>query len=253
VTFFNGYTSRLEVPQHQVFPLPSGLDFAQGAAFPAVYLTAYFALHLLAHPRRGDRVLVHSAAGGVGGALVQLAKLAGCEVTGVVGSSHKVDVARALGCDHVIDKSTEDLWGRAAQISERGFDVVLDANGVSTLQKSYDHTRPAGKLVIYGFAAMMPKQGGRPNYLKLAYDYVRTPRFNPLDLTNHSKSVMAFNLSYLFDRTDLLDEAMPALVGWLNDGSLKPPAITEYALEDVARAHADIESGKTTGKLVLVP
>lgn len=90
VTLFGGYASVVSVPRHQVFALPESLDFEQGAALPAVFLTAHFALRFLAHPRRGDRVLVHSAAGGVGGNLVQLAKLAGCEVTGVVGDRKSV-------------------------------------------------------------------------------------------------------------------------------------------------------------------
>ncbi|MEZ4440022.1 MAG: medium chain dehydrogenase/reductase family protein [Polyangiaceae bacterium] len=253
VTLFDGYATRVTVPSHQVFALPEGMSFVQGAAFPVVFLTAYFALHVLAHPRRGDRVLVHSAAGGVGGALVQLLRRAECEVTGVVGGSHKVAAAEELGCDHVIDKSSEDLWARAEAISERGFDVVLDANGVATLGESYAHLRPAGKLVIYGFATMMPKKGGRPNYLKLAVDYLRTPRYNPLDLTNDSKSILAFNLSYLFDRSDILDEAMRDLSAWLAEGVITPPTATTYRFEDVAKAHADIESGRTIGKLVLEP
>jgi NADPH:quinone reductase-like Zn-dependent oxidoreductase len=253
VTQFGGYASVLAVPRHQVFALPSALDFPQAAGIPAVYLTSYFALMFLAHPRRGDRVLVHSAAGGVGSTLVAMAKHLGCEVTGVVGSPHKVEVARALGCDHVIDKSSEDLWRRAERISPRGYDVILDANGVSTLKGSYAHLRPAGKLVIYGFAAMLPKTGGKPRYAKLALDYLRTPRFDPLDLTHQSKSVLAFNLSYLFDRTDILDEGVAQVMAWIRDGHVPPPAVTTYALDDVARAHRDLESGQTTGKLVLVP
>jgi len=253
VTLFDGYATEVTVPRAQVFALPAALGFDAGAAIPAVYLTAYFALHHLAHPRKGDRVLVHSAAGGVGSCLVQLAKLAGCEVVGVVGSAHKVEAARALGCDHVIDKSSEDLWARARSLSDRGYDVVLDANGVETLKQSYVHTRPAGKLVVYGFATMMPKTGGRPNYLKLAADYLRTPRFNPLDMTNDSKSVLAFNLSYLFDRTDILEEGMAAIMGWLAAGAITPPVVTRYPFDRVADAHRDIESGKTVGKLVLIP
>jgi NADPH:quinone reductase-like Zn-dependent oxidoreductase len=253
VTLFGGYASVVAAPRHQVFALPEGLSFEQGASLPAVFLTAYFALHFLAHPRTGDRVLIHSAAGGVGGNLVQLAKLAGCEVTGVVGSSHKVEVAHGLGCDHVIDKATEDLWARAKEISSRGFDVILDANGVGTLRGSYDHLRPAGKLVVYGFATMMPKTGGRPNYPKLAVDWLRTPRFNPIDLTNDSKSILAFNLSYLFDRSDILAAGMDELHTLLADGRLAPPAVTTYPLDEVGRAHKDIESGRTVGKLVLIP
>jgi len=253
VTLFGGYASALNVPRHQVFELPDALDFVQGAAMPAVFFTAWFALHHLAHPRRGDRVLVHSAAGGVGTSLVQLAKLAGCEVTGVVGGTHKVETARKLGCDHVIDKSSEDLWARAEAIAPKGFDVVLDANGVATLKQSYTHTRPAGKLVVYGFATMMPKTGGKPSYVKLAIDYLRTPRFNPLDMTNDSRSVLAFNLSFLFERTDLLEDGMADLQAWLAAGKFVPPPTTTYPLDQVADAHRAIESGKTIGKLVLVP
>lgn len=250
---FGGYASAVVAPRHQVFRLPDGVDFEAGAGIPAVYLTGWFALHYLAHPRAGDRVLVHSAAGGVGSTLVQLAKRAGCEVTGVVGRTQKVKIAKALGCDHVIDKSKEDLWARAEEISDRGFDIILDANGVATLKGSYDHLRPAGKLVVYGFATMMPKTGGRPNYLKLAVDYLRTPRYNPLNLTNDSKSVLAFNLSYLFDRTDLLAAAMEDILGWIEAGDIQPPATKSYPLEKVADAHRHIESGKSTGKLILIP
>ncbi len=251
VTLFDGYSSTLNVPRKQVFALPEGLSFVEGASLPAVFMTGWFALHFLAHPRKGDRALVHSAAGGVGGTLVQLLKRQGCEVVGVVGGSHKVETARELGCDHVIDKSTEDLWHRAEAISPRGYDLVLDANGVATLKQSYEHLRPAGKLVVYGFATMMPKTGGRPNYLKLAVDYLRTPRFNPLQLTNDNKSVLAFNLSYLFDRTDLLNEAMGQLLGWLEAGRLRPPPVETFALERVAEAHRALESGETVGKLAL--
>lgn len=253
VTLFHGYATQVRVARRYAFPIPKGLSFEQAAGFPSVFLTAYFALHELAHPRPGAKVLVHSAAGGVGGSLVQLAKRAGCEVTGVVGSSHKVDRVKEHGADHVIDKSTQNLWQEAERVAPEGFDVVCDANGVATLSQSYEHLRRAGKLVVYGFHTMMPRKGGKPNWLKLASDYIRTPRFNPLNLTMDSKSVLAFNLSYLYDRTDILDAAMGDLLSWLHDGSITAPPVTTYALDDVAQAHRDIESGQTIGKLILVP
>lgn len=253
VTRFGGYTSRLVVPRHQAWPVPEGLALPEAAGLPAVFGTAWFALHFLAHPRPGDRVLVHSAAGGVGGSAVQLARAAGCEVVGVVGAPHKVAVARGLGCHHVIDKSSEPLWPRAEDISGRGYDVVLDANGVSTLADSYAHLRPAGKLVVYGFASMLPRTGGRPRWLKLAWDWLRTPRFSPLELTTSSRSVLAFNLSYLFDRTELMAEAMGLLSEMVADGRFRPLATTACPFDEVARAHRDLESGQTVGKLVLIP
>lgn len=253
VTRFDGYATQVVLPQHQVFPRPAGVDAAHAAGFPGVFLTAHFALIELCRLRPGMKVLVHSAAGGVGGALTQIAKLHGCDVIGVVGSSHKRDAARAHGASEVIDKSTEDLWARAERLAPEGFDVVLDANGVETLAESFRHVRPAGRLVIYGFHTMMPKSGGKPSYGKLAVDWLRTPRFNPLDLTEQNKSVMAFNLSYLFDRPELLTEGMRDLLSWLEAGKIHPHAVRTFPLSEVRKAHELIESGTTVGKLVLLP
>ena len=253
VTLFFGYASQVCVAREKVFALPAGLSFAQAAGIPAVYLTAYYGLIELARPRAGQKVLVHSAAGGVGGALVQLAKVAGCEVTAVVGGAHKVETARQHGADHVIDKSSEPLWPAAERYAPGGYDVIADANGVDTLKDSYAHLRTPGKLIVYGFHTMMPKQGGKPNWLKLAWGWLRTPRFNPLDMTQTSKSILAFNLSYMFEEQWLLEEAMGHITRWLAEGQLRPPPVTTYPLERVADAQRDLESGRTVGKLVLVP
>ncbi len=251
LTLFNGYASALVVPRAQVFAIPRGVDSAQAAGIPTVFLTAWFALHELAHVRKGERVLIHSAAGGVGTAAVQLASHAGARVTAVVGAAHKRKLPKELGAHQVIDKSGEDLWRAAERIAPEGYDVILDANGVSTLGGSYGHLAPLGRLVVYGFHSMMPKVGGRPNYLKLARDYLRTPRFNPLKLTADNRSVLAFNLSFVSRRTDLLVPAMENILRGFSEGWLKPPPVKRYPLAEVARAHADLESGQTIGKLVL--
>jgi NADPH:quinone reductase-like Zn-dependent oxidoreductase len=251
VTRFGGYASRVVIPRHQVFALPERLTIEQAAGFPAVFMTAYFALHELLRLRPGMTVLVHSAAGGVGGALLQLGKIAGCRMVGVVGASHKVDIAKLLGATAVVDKSREPLWRAAERLAPEGYDVILDANGVETLRQSSRHLAPAGKLVVYGFHTMLPRQGGRPNYAKLALDFLRTPRFNPLDLCNDNKSVLAFNLSYLFHRTDILREGMERLMGWVDEGRIQAPPVQTFPLERVAEAHRALESGSTVGKLVL--
>lgn len=251
LTLFNGYSTAVCVPRQQVFPIPAGLDTAQAAAIPTVFLTAWFALHELAHLRPGEHVLVHSAAGGVGSAAVQLAVHAGARVTAVVGSGHKRELPRQLGAHHVVDKSAQDLWPAAEQAAPSGFDVVLDANGVSTLRGSYAHLAPLGRLVVYGFHSMLPREGGRPNWLKLARDWLRTPRFNPLALTTDNRSVLAFNLSFVSQRADLLVPAMERILAGFREGWLRSPPVTRYPLAGVARAHADLESGQTTGKLVL--
>ncbi|NVI98774.1 zinc-binding dehydrogenase, partial [Myxococcus sp. AM009] len=170
-----------------------------------------------------------------------------------VGGTHKVETALAQGAAVVIDKSREALWAAAERAAPRGYDVVLDANGPSTLRDSYKHLASPGKLVIYGFHSMLPRTGGRPNYAKLAWDWLRTPRFDPLTLTNDNTSVLAFNLSYLFEQRAVLEESMARLLGWLEEGKLVPPPVKSYPLDAVADAHRALESGGTVGKLVLVP
>ncbi len=252
VTRFGAYSSDLVVPRRQVFATPRGLSLAQAAALPVVFLTAWYALVELAAVPEGAPILVHSAAGGVGGALVQLGKRAGAFVVGVVGRGHKIEAARELGADVVVDRSAPEPWSRIEAAAPQGFRAVFDANGVATLRASYEHLAPTGRLVVYGFHTMMPKGRGRPSWPKLAWSWLRTPRFDPLDLTGKNRSVMGFNLSYLFDEHDVFARAMSDLLDGVERGDLRPPPVTEVPFDQVARAHQALESGDTVGKLVLV-
>jgi len=251
ITRFNAYATRLCIDRSQVFPIPATLSFTGAAALPTATLTAWYALHQLAHIQAGESVLVHSAAGGVGSMLVQLCKRSACRVTAVVGASHKVDSVRALGADTVIDKSVEPLWQVTERTTPGGFDVILDANRITTLQQSYRHLAPCGRLVIYGFHGMLRTQRGLPGKLRLAWDYLRTPRFSPFDLTSRNRSVLGFNLSYLFEQQALLDTGMQQILQWLESGELSVPPVRCYPFEAVAEAHRQLESGQTIGKLVL--
>lgn len=250
LTLFGGYTSRIHLERRRVFRVPEGLTLEQAATLPTVFLTAWFMVHQQLHPRRGERWLIHSAAGGVGQAVAQLGRLAGCEVIGVVGRSDKVEAARAAGCQAVIDKSTEALWPRAAALAPGGFDAIFDANGVATLADSYAHLKPTGRLLIYGFATMLPKNG-RLNGLKLLWDWLRTPRFNPLEMTQQNRSVLACNLSFLSSEAERLIEGMDWLLSRFASGALRPLPLTCFDLADAARAQQHIESGRSVGKLVL--
>lgn len=253
VTRFGGYASEVVVPRHQVFRRPRGWSADEAAALPAVGLTAWYALCELAAPARGATLLVHSAAGGVGGALVQLGRHLGCTVVGVVGSPHKVAHARALGAHAVIDRSSEDLWARAEALAPEGYQAIFDANGVATLRDSHRHLAPTGRLVVYGFASMLPRAGQRRSLVRLAWHWLRTPRFDPFELTTKNRSVMGFNLSYLFEHTERLERGMELLLGWADDGVLRPPAVEAFSLGEAAAAQRRLETGATVGKLVLRP
>lgn len=252
LTLFGGYCSHIVLDANRVFHKPANLTFSQAAALPTVFLTAWFMVREQVMPKVADVWLVHSAAGGVGSALCQLGRLAQCKVVGVVGSGHKCESALAMGATQVIDKSSQNLWLQVEHHSPNGYQAIFDANGVSTLKQSYAHLAPMGKLCVYGFASMLPHDG-KLNWLKMAIDWLRTPRFNPLDMTQSNKSVLAANLSFLSDHAGLLRTGMLELLELFANGSLAPPPITEFPLADAAKAQALIESGKTVGKLVLIP
>ena len=253
VTRFFGYSSHVEVPLHQLRNKPAALSFEQAGAVAVAGLTAWYALVVSGQVRPQHRILVHSAAGGVGSTLVQLGKHFGCEVTGVVGSTKKVSFVEQLGADRVIDR-TRSGWAETARTQAKGgYDLVLDANGVDTLRDSYRLLRPTGRLVVYGAHSMLTRGSGRPNWPKLAWDFIRTPRFSPLDLTNDNKSVMAFNLSYLFDEQELLGSSFDQLTELYASGRLVVAQTTAFRLEDAAEAHRALQSGMTRGKLVLLP
>jgi NADPH:quinone reductase-like Zn-dependent oxidoreductase len=251
ITRFNGYATQVKVLEFQVFPIPDGFSMAEAAAFPGVYMTAYHALHQIVRIREGGTLLIHSAAGGVGTALLQLARMGGFRTVGVVGGPHKVEVAKRFGANEVIDKSSADLWPEAKRLAPGKYDAVLDANGAETLLESYRHLAPTGKLIAYGAHTLLPKSGGRLNYLKLIRGYFQVPKFNPLVLLSQNKTVAGFNLSFLFERKDLVTEGMDALLKAVKEKKIQPPAVTLFPLAEVGRAHAAIESGKTVGKLVL--
>ncbi len=252
LTLFNGYTTHLALGVDGVFDKPADLSMSEAATLPTVFLTAWWMIHRQLHPRPGETWLVHSAAGGVGSAVLQLGRLAGARIVGVVGASHKVEHARAMGADAVIDASTEDLWPRAEALAPAGYDAVFDANGVKTLEASYDHLAPTGRLLIYGFASMLPRNG-RLNWLKLARDWLKTPRFNPLEMTKSNRSVLAANLSFLQSHAPSLREGMEWLLERFEAGELRPLPVEAWPLHDAAGAQRRIESGLTIGKLALVP
>ncbi|HEX6278303.1 MAG TPA: zinc-binding dehydrogenase [Polyangiaceae bacterium] len=252
VTRFGGYATRICLPESQVLRIPSGVDMVQAATFPVAFLTAWYAFVELCRIRPGQRVLVHSAAGGVGGALVQLAKRAGAHVVGVVSASHKVLAAREHGADVVVDKSVESLWPAAERAAPAGFHAVFDANGSETLRQGYRHLAPTGRLVVYGFHTLLRRGSDRLNVFRAAVEWLKIPRFDPLDMTDKNCGVLAFNLSYLFDEITMFREAMEDLVSSLERGELRCPRVTEVPFAEVGYAHRLLHAGDSVGKIALV-
>lgn len=251
-TLFNGYATQAVVAEHQVIALPESFTLEEGAAFPAVFFTAYHALyqHIVLHP--GAKVLIHSAAGGVGTALVQLCKAAGFYTVGVIGSSHKKEYLQNFGPDHIIDKSQQDLWSEAEKLAPNGYNAIFDANGFSTMQQSYEHLATMGKLVVYGSHDLLSKKGGRLNYLKAGLGLLRTPKFAPLEMISTNKGVIGFNVSFLFQQKEMIEDCVAGTQKMINARQIRPIPITKIPFGQVADAHRLIESGQSVGKIVLI-
>lgn len=260
VTLFGAYSSRILIPSNQLRPIPKGLSMADAAALPAVAMTALYALSLAGHyplasRYRNKAILIHSAAGGVGSMLVQMSKLLGLSpVVGVVGRSSKVDAAKALGCDVVIDKSQQDLWEAAHAAAPQGYATIMDANGVSTLQQSYDHLSPTGRLIVFGFHSNLPL--GRAalspmEWIRMGIKMNAMPKFDPMDLTVSNKSVLGFNLSFFAEEVELVSELLDQICTWLEEGKIRCPRVVEMEMNQIGEAHELIMSGKSVGKIVV--
>lgn len=260
-TLFGAYSTRVLVPSIQIRPLPKSLSTGQAAALPAVSLTALHALSLAGHyPEPQSKyinrsILIHSAAGGVGTMLVQMSKILGLSpIVGVVGRSSKVDEARAMGCDVVIDKSTQDLWAEAEMAAPGGYATIMDANGVSTMQKSYEHLAATGRLIVFGFHSNLPM--GRSalspmEWIRMARRQSNMPTFDPMDMVTANKSVLGFNLSFFADEKEIVSSLFDQVCRWVEQNKIRCPRVVEMEMSSVSEAHELIQSGKSVGKIVV--
>mmetsp|Transcript_19711 Transcript_19711/g.36788 ORF Transcript_19711/g.36788 Transcript_19711/m.36788 type:complete len:456 (+) Transcript_19711:159-1526(+) len=267
-TFFGAYSTRCLVPSRQLRKIPNGISFSDAASLPAVSLTSLYSLYLAGRfPQqvcvpKNRSILIHSAAGGVGSMLVQMSKLLGLSpVVGVVGRTAKVEHAESLGCDTVIDKSSlkkgQDLWiaAKDALGTEEGYAAVADANGVSTLQGSFDALSPTGRLVVFGFHSNLPMGQDMLHpmeWLKMIFKMSKMPKFDPMDLVVSNKSILGFNLSFFVNEIEMLSQMYDQIGRWITEGKLEVPRVTEMSMEEIGAAHQLLQSGKSVGKIVMV-
>jgi NADPH:quinone reductase-like Zn-dependent oxidoreductase len=225
--------------------LPDGLTFEQGAAIPVNYATAWAALIGFANLRAAERVLIHSAGGGVGIAATQIAKRHGAEVYGTA-SPGKHERITELGVDHALDY-TQGGW-------ERGLpelDVILDGLGGRSFRRSYSQLRPGGRLIAFGASAVV--SGPRRNLLTALRTVVRMPRFNMLKQMSESKAVIGLNMYTLWKDRDTLEPWIAPLMAMLDDGTIKPVLAGEFGFEEAGAAHSMLTERRNLGKVVLVP
>jgi NADPH:quinone reductase len=229
------YAEKATVPARQLLKVPTGMPLGISVALMAQGLMAYGLSHLTFTLRPGHTCIVHAAAGGVGSLLTQMAKNAGAKVIATVSTVQKADLARNAGADEVILYTETDFYQQVMNITNReGVDVVYDGVGQTTFEQSLKCLRPRGLLALYGAAS-----GPVP-----PFDLGRLAQMGSLYITRPN------NLDYVRTREELTSN-VDAVFRMHLGGRLKVQVNPPYALRDVAQAHMDIESRRTTGKLLL--
>jgi NADPH:quinone reductase-like Zn-dependent oxidoreductase len=247
LTRFGGYAEAVTVPAAQVFPLSDGMRFEEAAAIPVNYLTAVLMLRHFGNVKRGERVLVHAAAGGVGMAALQLCRIAGAEVIGTA-SAAKHEQLREAGVAHAIDYRTQDFEAEVRRVTDgRGVDIVLDATGA--FRKSYRCLAPLGRLVCFGVSGAAT--GLAPSWLSAAKRLATLPWFHPISLMNDNKAVIGVNLGHLWDRIALLRDEMLGLLRDWEGGRIHPVVGKTFPLTEAAAAHRYLQERQNVGKVIL--
>ncbi len=221
----------------RVIPIPDGTPFEQAAAFPIAVLTAWHLIHSCHHTTPDQTVLVHSAAGGVGIAAVQIACAAGARVIGTVSSDDKAGIVRKFGASDVINYATHDFAAEAMRITNgHGIDLILDAVGKPTFEKGLACLAPFGHLILYGSA------GGAPD---------------PIDVRRHlfakSQKVSGFVVPMVYGMKEIHRRGLEAVFQLAREGKLTIPIGKTFPLAEAADAVRFLQSRRSTGKLLLVP
>jgi NADPH2:quinone reductase len=230
------YAECAVVPSAQLVKIPAGVDFQQAAAAMLQGMTAHYLTHSTFPLKSSDTCLVHAAAGGVGLLLVQMARRIGARVFGTVSTEAKAQLARAAGAHEIIRYTELDFEIEVRRLTDgRGVDVVYDSVGATTFAKSLSSLRPRGMLALFG-------QSSGP-----------VPPFDP-NILNGKGSLFLTRPSlahHCATRDELLWRSGDVL-GWVASGDLKLRVDHAYPLADAAQAHRDLESRKTSGKLLLL-
>jgi len=244
-TQFGGYASQVVTGAGDVLLLPDELSFEQGAAIPVNYGTAWAGLIGYGSLRAGDRVLVHSAGGGVGIAATQIAKRTGAEVYGTASLGKHARITE-LGVDHALDY-TKPGW-------ERGlpeFDVILDAVGGKSFRLSYSMLRAGGRLVAFGASSVV--SGEKKNVVTALRTVARMPRFNMIKQMSESKAVIGLNMLSLWKDRGTLEPWIEPMRELIADGTVKPVIAGSFSFEQAGAAQTMIVERRNVGKVVLTP
>ncbi|HEY1349745.1 MAG TPA: medium chain dehydrogenase/reductase family protein [Ktedonobacteraceae bacterium] len=251
LTHFGGYTDVLCVPAVTVFARPEQMSAQVGAGMLVNYIAAYQLLVVMGSLRQGDRVLIQSAAGGVGLAALDICRVYGAQTIGLA-SAAKHAFLRSRGMDHTLDARSTNIVGDVRGItSGEGVELVLNSQGGSSWRQSYELLAPTGRLLAFGVSSLASGQRrSLPSLLRLV---LTMPRFTPLQLMDGNKGVLGVNVGHLWDKPQLIRGWVEHLLTWYAEGKLAPHIDRAFSLDQAPAAHQYLHDRKAVGKVLLEP
>lgn len=248
-TRFGGYAEYAVTPS-MACAVIDDLDAGKAAAFAVQYLTAYYMSFDSIRLHKGDRVMIHAGAGGVGTALIQLCKLQGCEVFANAGSDDKLDYMRSQGADHVINYRSQDYEAEVNKVLKGAkLQATFNPIGGSTYKKDMRLIGAGGRVILFGGSERTGKKMGIFSTL----NFVRKMGLMiPIGLVMSSKSVMGANMLRIADYDQkVIKRCLDELVRLLKEGKINPQVGGKFSIDELDKAHDLLESRKSTGKIIV--
>jgi NADPH2:quinone reductase len=248
LTRFGGYAEYAVAKEFGMTLVPEHYDLATSTALATQACTAYYCTHDCVKLRKGDKVLIQAAAGGVGSVLVQIAKHYGCEVFATASSS-KQEFVRSLGADHVIDYTKNSFDEEVKKIAHKGIDIVYDSLGGQAFRKAMKLLRPGGRMICFGAAENIASKN---NKLKLIPLVTGFGIFSPIPLLMRSKSIITVNMLKIADyKPSVFSAVFEETMAMAQNGIIKPYLGKIFPAEEFASAHRYLESRQSIGKIVM--
>lgn len=247
VTKFGAFATHINLDKNYLMKLPDDWSFEEGASFVVQALTAYYALKELGNIKENQIVLIHSVAGGVGIYANRIAKKFNCTTIGTVGSRDKIEKIKSEKVDYILVRDKNFIPYLKEVLNNRKIDLILESLTGKYFKDTFNLLAPQGRAIIYG-ASNFATHTSFPNYLELAYKYVTRPKVDILKLIEQNRSVMGFNLIWLYEKGDYLKSLLHEIL----ELKLDQPYIGEiFSFEQMHDAIRKFQSGKTFGKVVV--
>lgn len=241
-TFFGGYSSRVTIPAYQAFAKPKAVTLAQGAAVPVNFITAQMALFEMGRVRKGDRVLIECATGGVGTLAIQMSLAVGAEVVGLTSSPQKKDYIANLGAQPYTRAEFD------ADTSIGNFDFVLNASGGTSIKQQMKRLRYSGRIVCIGVSSGV--KDGKRNPFRIVKAVLQMPKLRVLSLFDSNVGVYGLNALHVMEDPEWV-RRLTENFATIDEMNLVPHVDKIFPAEDVAAAHEYLQTKQAVGKILL--